>query len=164
MILKYNYSHIISKEDQKRAIKLTDNLIRKGDWHKTSPKFQTLPNLHTYEEFKIFTNTFIDSCFNYLNIIFDYKIKMWVYRDNRFNSKKKNPSQQWHEHSSGKLNRLSGIYYLQNLRNEGTEFKNFNVIPELYTWYIFPSHLLHKPPVIKSFRNRYTIAADFEYS
>jgi len=163
MIKNYNYSHIISKNDNKRAINLVDNLIKSGDWCPNAPKFQTWPDLYEYEEFKIFTDTFINSCFQYLNFKSNYKLDMWVYRDNRFDNKKKNPSNRWHEHSKGKMNKISGLYYLKNLRNEGTQFKDFNVIPEQYTWYIYPSFLLHKPPAIKSFRNRYTIAADFEY-
>ena len=160
MIKNYNYSHIISEKDQKKAINLTDNLIKSGNWCKFVPKYQTWPNLNQYDEFKIFEETFITSCLQYLNFTPNFKVSMWVFRDNRFNNMKKDQFDLWHCHVDGKI---SGLYYLKNLRNEGTQFKNFNMIPKKYTWHIYPSHLLHKPPVIKSFRNRYTIAANFEY-
>ena len=163
MIKTYNYSHIITEEDQKKAIKLTDSLIKSGNWCKNVPTYQTWPNLYQYDEFKIFAETFVTSCVQYLNFTPNFKIYIWVYRDNRFNNMKKNQSEHWHEHSKGNLNKISGIYYLKNLRGEGTQFKHFNITPKSYTWHIYPSYLLHKPPVIKSFRNRYTIAADFEY-
>ena len=165
MIKDYNYSHIIKEEDQRKSIKFVDNLFKSGNWcqDENIPKFQTWPNLNQYDEFKIFEETFITSCFQYLNFTPNFELRMWVFKDNRFNNIKKNQSEQWHEHSGGSLRKISGLYYLKNLRNEGTQFKDFNIIPKQYTWHIYPSYLLHKPPVIKSFRYRYTIAADFEY-
>ena len=177
MIKQYNYSHLISEKDQKKAIKLVDKLIKSGEWNNNSfsPTFQTWTNLYKYEEFSVFYETFIKSSIDYLNNVddldsyFDYSnnvshdnIMMWVYRDNRFNNRKKDQSRLWHEHSMGTY-KISGLYYLRNPRNEATEFVDFDLKPEPYTWYIYPASLLHKPPVIKSFRNRYTIGADFKY-
>lgn len=165
MVSKYNYSDIITKKDQRIAIDFVDNLIKNECWYKSHPPFQTFADLYKYKEFKIFYSTFLNSCLKYLNInnVSNYKVLMWVFRDNRFNNKQKNQEELWHEHSRGNMNKISGVYYLRNLRNEGTEFKNYKISkPEPYTWYIYPSHLLHKPPIIKSIRNRYVISADLE--
>jgi hypothetical protein len=162
MFKKYDYSHIISSNDQKEAISLVYNLIKTGNWCKSVPKFQTYSDIHKYSELDIFKKTFLQSCYDYLNINYNAKILMWCYKDNIFNIKKKNL---WHSHCdiSWGENKISGIYYLKNPLKEGTKFQNFTLEANPYTWYIYPSNLLHRPPNTKSFVNRYTLAADFYY-
>ena len=165
MIKEYNYSNEISKEDQNKAIRFVDDLIRRGEWCKSFPKFQTFSYLHQFEEFELFSNTFILSCRQYLEFDCFYEIsKMWCFRDNVFNNIKKNQLELWHHHNKCGKKSISGLYYLRNFREEGTEFINFKIRPKPFTWYIYPSDLLHKPPKIKSFRNRYTLAANLHYS
>jgi hypothetical protein len=166
MIKEYNYSHIIDNKHQKRAIKTIDSIFSSGNWPNVEglPRFQTWANLNKYEELKIFEYTFLQSCLNFLDLKnIDYKIMLWCYKNNRFNHRKKDFEDQWHKHDDPGHNKLSGVYYLRNLRNEATEFKDFKINAKPYTWYVYPSNLLHRPPKLKSFRYRYTLAADFYY-
>ena len=163
MIKEYDYSSIIKNEDQSNLIKLIDYLIKTGNWVKDAPTFQTKLESYDYEYVKIFKKTFLKSCFNYLDLKYtiNNKVIMSCYRDNIFNNLKKNQEDMWHCHEI--YGKISGIYYLKNLRKEGTEFKDFKLEVKPYTWFIYPSYLLHKPPKIKSIRNRYTLVADFYY-
>jgi len=165
IVKEFNYSNLITDKQQKNAIQIVDKIIKSGNWVKSHPKFQTHPNLFLYDEFKIFKETFLYSCFKYINYeeTLNYKIRMWVFRNNRFESCKKTNEKLWHKHGNIGDNQISGIYYLRNFRKEGTIFENFELKVKPYTWYLYPSHLLHRPPTIKSFRNRYTLAADFFY-
>ena len=160
-IKEYNYSKIITEKDQKKAKNLIDDLFKTGNWDNSKPKFQTHLNLFLYEELEIFKKTFLQSCSEYLGIknISEYKIYMWCYKTNLI-SNFWDKRDLWHCHNDSNSNAISGLYYLRNFKNEGTEFENFKINPQQYTWYIYPSHILHRPPKTKSFRNRYTIAAD----
>ena len=162
-IKEYNYSKTISYKHQSSAIKLVNKLIKSGNYADTKkhPKFQTNANLYQYEEMKVFVDTFIYSCFHYLNIKKYKSIKMWCYRSNFWNSLLTNHTELWHSHDDGSI--LSGVYYLKNERNESTEFLNHSVVANPYTWYIYPSSLLHRPPKTRSLQNRHVIAADFYY-
>ena len=165
MISGYNYSEIITNNDEISAKKEIDLLFSKGHYNKRKnfPKFQTWTNLHEDLKFLKFKNTFLNSCQLYLDKNFySYKMTMWCYMDSFFNSILKNHEKQWHKHQhslSGTLT-LSGIYYLENPKNIGTEFENFKINPLPKTWYIFPSTLIHRPPKVLSFRKRYTLSAD----
>jgi hypothetical protein len=62
---------------------------------------------------------------------------------------------------------LSGILYLKNKSNVGTEFYDFSGMVQKYTvnveemdWLIFPSILCHRPESINEI-DRYTLACDF---
>jgi hypothetical protein len=162
-IREYNYSNIITEKQQDDIIKLVNYLFKSGNWDKNKPKFQTYENLFLYEELKTLKETFLNSCCDYLEIkkIHEYKMNMWCYKDNIVNTFWRNEKKSWHCHANyDEIDRISGIYYLRNPKNEGTEFENFKINPESYTWYLFPSYLLHKPPKTKSLESRYTIAAD----
>lgn len=165
LVKEYDYSNTITEQDQKNVIKLVDYLIKSGNWDKNpeKPKFQTHKDLFLYKELEIFKKTFLHSCSDYLRINNrpEYEMFMWCYRDNIFQSHSfmRRENDLWHSHSEYE-GRISGVYYLRNLRNEGTEFENFKINAKPFMWYLYPSYLLHKPPKTKSFRNRYTIAAD----
>jgi hypothetical protein len=163
MILEYNYSNIITPRDHAIAKKKIDELFISGNYPKLAPKFQTYLNLYEYDEFKIFVSTFLDSCKSYLNYpIKKCRLNFWCYMDYRSNFLKKDYNDQWHNHSNAGPFTISGIYYMINPRNVGTEFKNFVIEkPQKHTWYLFPSNLDHRPPKVLSFRKRYTLGADF---
>ena len=166
MIKIYNYSNLISRKEKIKAKNKVDSLIKNGNYCKNVPSYQTWETLYEYEEFKIFLNTFIHSCFSYLGEEKSIKrLKMWCFVDCLRNNITKDQEKQWHSHDDGQ-NKLSGIFYLRNLRKEMTEFKDIDVNNLKYhpfSWYIYPSFLIHRPPKIKSIRNRYTIAADLSF-
>ena len=51
MIKSYDYTSVITKDNHKKAIKRVDDLIRKGEWCKDVPSYQTKENLYDYNEF-----------------------------------------------------------------------------------------------------------------
>lgn len=168
MIKQYNYSNLIKKSDEDNVTNLINYLFKKGIWCKTVPKYQTWDNLYEYEQLTIFKNTFLNSCFNYLNYLNldlnkKYDITMWCFRDNFFTNVLKDRQKSWHNHGFVGENKISGVYYLKNFEKNGTEFRDFNLKYEPHTWFIFPSYLEHRPPKVKSLRYRCTIAADFHY-
>jgi len=166
MVSSFNFSNIISEKHQNESIKLVDTLIREGNWDKSSPSFQTFPNLHFYQEFHIFLQSFLNACNAYKNNSLNpVNIKMWCYVDNGsnfFKTKSHLHNNLWHTHQqNSSFEGLSGVYYLKNDKKLATEFKSFEIkIPEDFTWYIFPSRLEHRSPKITSITKRYTIAAD----
>ena len=44
MIKSYDYTSVITKDNHKKAIKRVDDLIRKGEWCKDVPSYQTKEN------------------------------------------------------------------------------------------------------------------------
>ncbi len=165
MVQIFDYGNMITNKDIIKAKNKVDELIKTENYCKTVHTYQTWANLYQYSEFKIFYETFITSCFLYLNQKVNIKReRMWCYVDCARNNLKKNRDELWHEHSENGRNKLSGIFYLINRRKELTEFKNIDHLPyKSFSWYIYPSSLLHRPPKIKSIRNRYTIAANLEF-
>jgi hypothetical protein len=163
MIKSFNFSKLITTKNQLDCKKIIDFLFESSNWCKDVPTFQTWPNLYEYKEFDIFSQTLIKSCESYTNEKKNYKItKFWCYMDYSENYLKKNPDELWHSHGTG-LNKLSAIYYLINPENTPTEFKDFFLTKvEPFTWYIFPSHYVHRPPNIINSGKRYTLAADIE--
>ena len=168
MIKSYDYTSVITKDNHKKAIKRVDDLIRKGEWCKDVPSYQTKENLYDYNEFNIFAETFIESCKRYNQESIDIKeFRMWCYMDHRNNPYKKKESDMWHNHmtegTSG-MNGLSGIYYLRNPQNVSTLFREIeSPKPLSFIWNIFPSYLVHRAGEVKSWRKRYTLSADIFY-
>ena len=168
MIKSYNYTSVITKDNHQKAIKKIDDLIRKGEWDKNVPSYQTKQNLHHYSEFNIFVKTFIESCKKYKQESIDIKkFRMWCYMDHRNNPYKKKESDMWHHHITKEMkgmDGLSGIYYLRNPRNVSTLFKDVeSPKPLSFIWNIFPSYLVHRSGEVKSWRKRYTLSADIFY-
>ena len=165
MIKSYNFSHYITKNDEDKCKKIVDELFKSDNWCKEVTEFQTWSDLHCYEEFNAFVTTFIQSCSCYLNEEFECtNIDFWCYMDYRENNLKKKLEKTWHRHGNIGENKLSGIYYLINPESLVTEFKN-EVIKKSspFTWYIFPSHYLHRPPKVTHHQKRYTLAADLSF-
>lgn len=165
MIKSFDFSHSITQNDEKRCKKIVDDLFESGNWCREVPTFQTWPNLYAYKEFDSFVDTFIQACSLFLNKRVKQKqLRFWCYMDYKENYLKKNPEDLWHQHGDIDENKLSGIYYLINPDNLTTEFKDYSVEEaNPFTWYIYPSHYLHRPPEITSPEKRYTLAADLSF-
>ena len=181
------YRVSISRIDQHRAIKKIDELLGEGKWCRDRPAYQTYDDLWRYGPLKIFASSFLDACekysymdlrrYPYTNLSDHSKInlkgfRMWCYMDHRNNPYVKKDWDYWHHHyvaSKGVpwpegTKGLSGIYYLRNPRNVKTLFRGQeSPKPEPFTWFIFPSFLVHRSLPIKSWRKRYTLSADIFY-
>lgn len=162
MISYFDYSDLIGKTDCLRARDKIDSLIDSGNWCQDVPKYQTYPNLHTYEEFQIFTSTFINACEQYVKLTklsFEYgSLKMWALKLDE----KSEMRDSWHSH--GNEMDISGIYYLDNQEQLCTRFmdEKENIVEysaKPYNWLLFQSSQLHAPPSACKIK-RYVIAAD----
>ena len=172
MIKRYNFENLISIQDNINCIGRIDKLFDSGNWCRTVPQYQTWSNLFEYNEFYKFKYSFIFYCCSYLGKDVDIvQIKSWCHMNYYLNHVRQNRNTQWHSHGNENDKKLSGIFYLSNPKNitdyesSGTEFKQLpNIIPEDFCWFIYPSHLIHRPGKIESIRKRYVLACDFEYS
>jgi hypothetical protein len=166
MIKVYEYRDITKKQEKSLRSKI-DTFFETGNWDKSIPPFQTYGNLHLVPEADIFLKTFLQSCSEYIGRpIEPTNLLMWCYMDYRNNYKKvkKMTGTGYHKHDMEQGGQLSGVYYLVNPRNEVTIFKDMeSPKAKPFTWVIYPPSLNHRPPDIKSFRRRYTIAADVFY-
>ena len=63
----YCYTKELTVETNKKCIKIIDELISSGIWNRNVFEWQTYPNLYEYDEFELYTKTFIESCEKYLN-------------------------------------------------------------------------------------------------
>ena len=172
MLKKFNFSTFITENDQNNCIELVNNLFSTENWCEAVPKYQTWANLFSYNELNSFKMSFIVSCFLYLNKeIKNYEYNCWCYMSFDNIKKSQNNEELWHSHERDG-HQLTGVYYLQNPKNvpnyhlTGTEFLNeniSNIIPEDFCWFIFPSHLIHRPGIIQSNQKRYVLSANFKY-
>lgn len=176
VIKKYNFSNLITQEDINCYIDyIDDHFERFGHVCDDIPTFQTDARLFYDPFFYKLKYSFIFSCTSYLNSnLTGIEFKSWCYMDYYDNWKIKNPEHQWHDHGvelsppyfEGKQ-KLSGIFYLRIPKDDllynyaSTEFiNNDDIYYEKFTWFIYPSHLVHRPGKILSNKKRYCLAAD----
>ena len=170
----FDFSSIITAEDQSLAMQDIKRVIDSGDYFKNSPPFQTNKNIFAQqgEHWLKFRMSFIFSCFMYLKQEAQIQqIQSWGY----MTSKKsyEDPEIYWHTHQYGNEKTLSGIYYLHipddaDKVTSGTEFALNGVDnPERWTspvmdyhWFIYPGKTWHRPTMPQSNENRFVIAAD----
>lgn len=170
MIKKYNYKNILTEEDQDLYIKIIDKIYEGGDYDKNNPGIQTPPYLFDYPEFFKLRQTFFLSCSSYLNRdvtlnLHNTEVKCWCHMNYRYKQQRDDIENYWHDHNPTEI---SGIYYLKTPKTGLTQFKTGTefldksigyISPENFSWFIFPSHLIHRPGLIKSNQKRYVIAA-----
>lgn len=176
-IRQYSYSHIFSEEDKFSIIDhLHKNFYDIDNYEHHLPGFQTKSkyNLLEHLPFKKVKDTFIESCFNYINEdkLIDklktnqYNIFCWSYM-NWQNSGRSGRS--FHIHNSTNPYALTGIFYLhlpnkeEDNRTETTFFVGCNKVklPSLeYNWFLFPSSFGHYPGENTIREKRYVISSD----
>lgn len=181
LIKKYDFSSLIFQEDIDAYIERIDEIFeRDGNCEHTDesvdiPSFQTSATLFHDKLFYKLRDSFVFSCGCYLNtVLTGIEHKAWCYMDYYDNWKTKDRDEQWHHHAEeldfpyfeGKQ-KLSGIFYLRvpkdNLSYDyaSTEFKdNDDIYHEKFTWFIYPSDLVHRPGKVLSNKKRYCVAAD----
>jgi hypothetical protein len=170
----FDFSSIITAEDQSRAMQDIKRVIDAGDYFKNSPPFQTNKNIFAQqgEHWLRFRMSFIFSCFMYLKQESQIQqIQSWGYMTSK--ASYEDPEKYWHTHQYGNEKTLSGIYYLHipgdaDKATSGTEFALNGVeSPERWTgpvldyhWFIYPGKTWHRPTIPQSNENRFVIAAD----
>ena len=179
---QYNFSSLITEEDNKQLSKIASEIISSGDYFTNSPKYQTKQNLFARPEpvFLKMRQSFIYSCFMFLGKEVRIKnIMSWVFMTN--NETAEDREIFWHNHhisdNSGITDTVSGVWYVyipivDNQDLTGTEFSmsgppdfgdNFFLKPNKLTWNVYPSKLWHRPGICNTSEYRFVFAADMEY-
>jgi hypothetical protein len=170
----FDFSNLITQEDQNAAIKDIEDIVASGKWFQTSPKYQTQENLFLRpdDHWMKFKMSFIMSCFMYLKKEVKIEnIQSWSFMTST--QTVENRETLWHNHQLPDERTVSGIYYLHipsdaDLNTSGTEFAfNGPENPERWTgpvkqynWLIYPGKTWHRPTPPQSSQNRFIIAAD----
>jgi hypothetical protein len=178
---KFDFSSLISKEDNTTAVGIIKNIVADGNYFTNSPKFQTKENIFSRPEtvWLKYRMSFLMSCFMYLG----HEVKVsnmmaWSFMTNLEGAE--NRDNLWHHHwhpknSNSKM--LSGIWYLQipedvqdrdycgtEMAPNGPDTDNkFFVRPSDGNWLIYPSDQWHRPGIVQSNKYRFILAADVEY-
>jgi hypothetical protein len=177
-VAKFDFSSLITEQDQKEAMRQIRNIIDNGAYFKNSPKFQTQMNLFGIKDpvWLKFRMSFIFSVFMYLGReVSISQLMAWSFMTN--NDVVEDRDNLWHTHhyTDGK-NTISGIYYLHvpndaDYDTSGTEFapngvgspERYTVKPTPYNWIIYPGRIYHRPTPPQSKDYRFVLAADLEF-
>ena len=179
---KFDFSSVISPEDNKEAIGIIKNIIASGNYFTNSPKYQTKENIFARPEsvWLKYRMSFLFSVFMYLGREVKVSNMMaWSFMTNLDGAEDR--EKLWHDHWHPKnpgAKMLSGIFYLhipENVKDRdycGTEMApngpenngKFFVKPTDYNWLIYPSNQWHRPGIVQSKDYRFILAADIEYT
>jgi hypothetical protein len=175
---KYDFSSIITAEDNSNAIQCIHSIIDSGNYFTNSPKYQTKENIFGRpEDFWLkYRMSFLFSIFMYLGKeVRVGNMMAWSFMTNL--NGVENREDLWHNHATPGAKKLSGIFYL-HIPNDvtdrdtcGTEMAldgpkgsdKLYVRPSEYSWLIYPSETWHRPGIVQSYNNRFILAADVEY-
>lgn len=176
---KYDFSSIITEDDNWQAMKIIKDIIDSGNYFENSPPFQTKENLFGRDEaiWLKYRMTFLTSVFLYLGKERKVANMMaWSFMTNT--DTQEDRDMYWHHHNKHSGQSLSGIMYLhipsdvQDFDTCGTEMApngpegdgKFFVRPSYYTWLIYPSTEWHRPGIAQSKDYRFVLAADIDYT
>jgi hypothetical protein len=178
---KFDFSSLISYEDNNTAISIIKNIIADGKYFKNSPRFQTKENLFSRTEpvWLKYRMSFLFSVFMYLK----QEVKVsnmtaWSFMTNLESAEDR--EKLWHHHWNPKQENskmISGIWYLfipEDVKDRdycGTEIApngvdsddKFFIRPDDFNWLIYPSNQWHRPGIVQSNQYRFVLAADVEY-
>lgn len=176
---KFNFSSIITKEDNNQACTIVRDVIAQGNYFTNSPKFQTKENIFSRPEpvWLKYRMSFLFSVFMYLGREVRVSNMMaWSFMTNLGTAEPRDNL--WHHHHhKPNSNMMSGVFYL-HIPNDvkdidycGTEMApngpenegKFFVRPTEFSWLIYPSKEWHRPGIVQSNQHRFVLAADIEY-
>jgi hypothetical protein len=179
---KFDFSSVISRQDNNTAIGIIKEIIAAGDYFTNSPKYQTRENIFARPEdvWLKYRMSFLFSVFMYLGREVKVSNMMaWSFMTNLESAEDR--EKLWHHHwhpSTPNAKMLSGVFYL-HIPNDvkdrdycGTEMAptgptnedKFFVRPTDYSWLIYPSNQWHRPGIVQSNNYRFVLAADIEYT
>ena len=174
----YDYSSLITAEDDTTAIGIIKNIIDSGNYFKNSPRYQTQENIFARPEpvWLKYRMTFLTSMFLYLGREARVSNMMaWSFMTNL--ETQEDREQYWHHHDKHSGQSLSGIYYLripEDVKDRstcGTEMApngpegpgKFFIGPNERTWNIYPSATWHRPGIVQSNNYRFVLAVDIDF-
>jgi hypothetical protein len=175
---KYDFSSIITSDDNWQAMFIIKDIIDSGNYFENSPPFQTKENLFGRSEpvWLKYRMSFLMSVFMYLGHEARVSNMMaWSFMTNIDTQEDRNTY--WHHHQHRANPMLSGIMYLHiptdvaDRDTCGTEIApngpdgdgKFFIRPTDFTWLIYPSKIWHRPGIAQSKDYRFVLAADVEY-
>jgi len=181
LVKKYDFSSIITAEDNAQAIAIVQEIIASGNYFKNSPRFQTQENIFGRAEsvWLKYRMSFLMSVFMYLGReVRVGNMMAWSFMTNLETAEDR--EKLWHDHwhpTQPDAKMLSGIFYLHipadvkdrdycgtELAPNGVKSGNrYFVTPADYTWVIYPSNVWHRPGIAQSNEWRFVLAADIEY-
>jgi len=181
LVRKFNFSSLITKDDDREACDVVRNIIANGHYFENSPKYQTKENIFSRPEtvWLKYRMSFLFSVFMYLGREVKVSNMMaWSFMTNLEGAEDR--EKLWHDHWHPKnpnSKMLSGIWYL-NIPDDvqdrdycGTEMApngpegdgKFYVRPTDGHWLIYPSNIFHRPGIVQSNKHRFIVAVDIEY-
>lgn len=178
---KFDFSSIITADDNNEAIGIIKNIIADGNYFTNSPKFQTKENIFARPEavWLKYRMSFLFSVFMYLGREAKVSNMMaWSFMTNLEGAE--NRDKLWHHHwhpQNPEAKMLSGVFYLHipdDVKDRdycGTEMApngpshedKFYVKPSDFNWLVYPSNQWHRPGIVQSNNYRFILAADVEY-
>jgi len=175
---KYDFSSVITNDDNWQAMYIIKDIIDSGNYFENSPKFQTKENIFARSEpvWLKYRMSFLMSVFMYLGREAKVSNLMaWSFMTNT--DTQENRDSYWHHHDKHGGKSLSGIMYLhiptdvEDRDTCGTEIApngpegdgKFFVRPSDYSWIVYPSETWHRPGIAQSKDYRFILAADVQY-
>jgi len=171
---KYDFSSIITKDDDWSAMFIIKDIIDRGHYFENSPPFQTKENLFGRSEpiWLKYRMSFLMSVFMYLGHETKVSNMMaWSFMTNV--DTQEDRERYWHHHDKHGARSISGIYYLHippdaDFDTSGTEMApngpegdgKLFVRPTTGNWLIYPSEQWHRPGILTSKDYRFVLAAD----
>lgn len=178
---KYDFSSVISNDDNTQACDIIRNIIENGGYFTNSPKYQTKENLFGRPEpiWLKYRMSFLFSLFMYLGREVKVSNMMaWSFMTNLESAEDR--EKLWHNHwhpQNPNAKMMSGVWYLhipddvKDPDYAGTEMAPFGIShdekyfvrPSEFNWLIYPSDKWHRPGIVQSNKYRFVLAADIEY-
>ena len=182
LVRKFNFSSVITAEDDAVACNIIKNIVADGNYFTNSPKFQTKENIFSRPEpvWLKYRMSFMFSLFMYLGREVKVSEMMaWSFMTNLQGAEDR--EKLWHNHWHPKnpnSKMFSGVYYLHipsDVKDRdycGTEIApngaeqhgKYFVTPTAGHWIIYPSETWHRPGIVQSAQYRFVLAADIECS
>ena len=180
LVRKFNFSSVITAEDDAVACDIIKNIVADGNYFTNSPKFQTKENIFARPEpiWLKYRMSFLMSLFMYLGREVKVSEMMaWSFMTNLQGAEDRETL--WHNHWHPKnpnSKMFSGVYYLhipsdvKDLDYCGTEIApngaeqdgKYFITPTTGHWIIYPSETWHRPGIVQSSQYRFVLAADIE--